>query len=117
MVPGKKMELNEGIRLLTGKSKIDIPLKKKEEKAVSPKAQPAAPVTAASTGPVTSKCTVEENGKLRTFTVTIEPVSGGSTSSIKLYKLMLHYHQCLQTVRQSIHLLAVPLMLLIFWLM
>ena len=29
MVPGKKMELNEGIRLLTGKAKIDIPLKKK----------------------------------------------------------------------------------------
>ena len=25
MVPGKKMELNDGIRLLTGKSKIDIP--------------------------------------------------------------------------------------------
>jgi pyruvate carboxylase subunit B len=80
MVPGKKMELNEGIRLLTGKSKIDIPLKKKEEKAASPKAQPAAPVTAASNGPVTSKCTVEENGKLRTFTVTIEPVSDGNGS-------------------------------------
>ena len=31
MVPGKKMELNEGIRLLTGQGKIDIPLKKKEE--------------------------------------------------------------------------------------
>jgi pyruvate carboxylase subunit B len=30
MVPGKKMELNEGIKLLTGKGKIDIPLKKKE---------------------------------------------------------------------------------------
>ncbi len=28
MVPGKKMELNEGIRLLTGNSKIDIPLEK-----------------------------------------------------------------------------------------
>ena len=80
MVPGKKMELNEGIRLLTGKSKIDIPLKKKEDKTVSPKAQPAAPVMPVSSGPVTSKCTVEENGKMRTFTVTIEPVSGGSTS-------------------------------------
>ena len=80
MVPGKKMELNEGIRLLTGKSKIDIPLQKKEEKTVSPKAQLAAPVMPASNGPVTSKCTVEENGKMRTFTVTIEPVSGGSTS-------------------------------------
>ncbi|MGB5847582.1 MAG: biotin/lipoyl-containing protein, partial [Ignavibacteriaceae bacterium] len=79
MVPGKKMELNEGIRLLTGKSKIDIPLKKKEEKTVSTKEKPASPVTATSTGPVTSKCTVEENGKMRTFTVTIEPLSGSST--------------------------------------
>ncbi len=31
MVPGKKMELNEGIRLLTGKPRIDIPFKKKEK--------------------------------------------------------------------------------------
>ena len=28
MVPGKKLEVNEGIRLLTGKPRIDIPLKK-----------------------------------------------------------------------------------------
>jgi hypothetical protein len=31
MVPGKKMELNDGIWLLTVKGKIDVPLKKKEE--------------------------------------------------------------------------------------
>ena len=31
MVPGKKLEINEGIRLLSGKPRIDIPLKKKEE--------------------------------------------------------------------------------------
>ncbi|RQV98786.1 biotin attachment protein, partial [bacterium] len=31
MVPGKNMELNEGIRLLQGRPKIDLPLKKKEE--------------------------------------------------------------------------------------
>jgi pyruvate carboxylase subunit B len=75
MVPGKKMELNEGIRLLTGKSKIDIPLKKKEP----PKAAAAAPAPVASaapaiTGPVTTRCVVEENGSSRTFTVTVEPL-------------------------------------------
>ena len=32
MVPGKKMELNEGIKLLTGQAKIDIPLKEKRRK-------------------------------------------------------------------------------------
>jgi pyruvate carboxylase subunit B len=74
MVPGKKMELNEGIRLLTGKSKIDIPLKKKkvEEAAPAPAAPAAAP---APTGPVTTRCTVEENGTMRTFVVTLEPAT------------------------------------------
>jgi len=73
------MELNEGIRLLTGKAKIDIPLKKMEEKTVASKAEPTTPLTTITSGPVTSKCTVEENGKMRTFTVTIEPISGSST--------------------------------------
>ncbi len=71
MVPGKKIEANEGIRLLTGKGKIDLPLKKKEEAA--PATAPAAP--AAITAPVTSRCTVEEKGKVRTFMVTIEPAA------------------------------------------
>jgi pyruvate carboxylase subunit B len=75
MVPGKKMELNEGIRLLTGNSKIDIPLIKVEEK-VEAQPIPAAVSSAAPviTGPTVSKCVVEENGKLRTFKVTIEPI-------------------------------------------
>jgi len=72
MVPGKKMELNEGIRLLTGKAKIDIPLKKKEEPKPAVAPAPAAP---AITGPVTSKCTVEENGRQRTFMITLEPAT------------------------------------------
>ncbi|MFH2057145.1 MAG: biotin/lipoyl-containing protein [bacterium] len=77
MVPGKKMELNEGIRLLTGKAKIDVPLKSKEE----PKAAeaPAAPAAVLS-GPVTQRCTVTENGKTRIFTVTVEP-SGGAPAA------------------------------------
>lgn len=79
MVPGKKMELNEGIRLLTGKSKIDVPLKRKEEPA--PAAQ-AAPATAGGgiTGPVTTKCTVDEAGIKRTFTITLEPANSGGSS-------------------------------------
>ena len=80
MVPGKKMELNEGIKLLTGKGKIDIPLKKKEE----PKPEvttAAAPVVAASAGPVTSTCKVEEGGKVRTFVVTVEPAATATATS------------------------------------
>jgi len=78
MVPGKKMELNEGIRLLTGKGKIDIPLKKKEEPVAAPVATPAAPIPG---GPITSTCKVEEGGRVRTFIVTVEPNSPGSTKS------------------------------------
>ena len=79
MVPGKKMELNEGIKLLTGKGKIDIPLKKKEEPA--PAATVAAPVVAAPTGPITSTCKVEEGGKVRTFVVTVEPATSAANPS------------------------------------
>lgn len=76
MVPGKKIEMNEGIRLLTGKGKIDLPLKKKEEpKAEAPAASGVAPVLS---GPVTSRCTVEENGKVRTFIVTVDTQEAGS---------------------------------------
>lgn len=88
MVPGKKMELNEGIRLLTGKSKIDIPLKKKEEKVEAPvsAAQKIAMPQTKITEPTVSKCVVEENGKSRVFTVTIEPVSkaGEAKSETKI---------------------------------
>jgi len=75
MVPGKKMELNEGIRLLTGKSKIDVPLKKKEEPKPAAAPAPASAIAPAPalTGPVTSRCTVQENGRTRTFVVTVEP--------------------------------------------
>jgi pyruvate carboxylase subunit B len=74
MVPGKKMELNEGIRLLTGTSKVDIPLKKKaEEAAPAPAAAPAA--APALSGPTTTRCTVEENGTMRTVVVTLEPAT------------------------------------------
>lgn len=75
MVPGKKIEINEGIRFLTGKGKIDIPLKKTEEEKDKSKTKDIkhGPIPFPS-GPVTSKCTIEENGKSRTFLVTIDTV-------------------------------------------
>jgi len=79
MVPGKKMELNEGIRLLSGQGKIDIPLKKKEEPKKEEKPKEAAAESVPS-GPVRTKCTIEENGKTRTFIVTSDPISTPSTS-------------------------------------
>ena len=78
IVPGKNMELNEGIRLLTNKSKIVLPLKKKEEPA--PTAAAAAPAASAAppafSGPVTTTCTVVEGGARRNFRITIEPPAG-----------------------------------------
>ena len=78
MVPGKKMDANEGIRLLTGNFKIDIPLKAKEES--KPKAVAAPVPVPVAAGPVTSRCTVEENGTRRTFIVTLEPVGPARAS-------------------------------------
>jgi pyruvate carboxylase subunit B len=82
MVPGKKMETNEGMRLLMGNPKIDVPLKKKEEPAPAPAPAPAAPVAVSTapafTGPVTTRIHVQEGSTTRTFSVTVEPVGGGS---------------------------------------
>ncbi|NIM47689.1 MAG: biotin attachment protein [Gemmatimonadales bacterium] len=82
MVPGKKMEVNEGIRLLTGNPKVDVPLKKKPEAPAAAPAPAPAPLevpsrTPALTGPVTTRCTVEENGNKRSFVITLEPATGG----------------------------------------
>ena len=77
MVPGKKMELNEGMRLLTGKCRIDIPLKKKEEPKVEEKAKPMPLVVSPSDlAPLTTKCTVVEGGNTRCFMVTVESAAG-----------------------------------------
>jgi len=77
MVPGKKMEANEGIRFLSGKGKIDIPLKKPDvpqAPSVEPESRPAI------FSPVTSRCVVQEGTSTRTFMVTMEPTNGGSSS-------------------------------------
>ena len=83
IVPGKNMELNEGIRLLTDKARINLPLKKKEEAAKpAEETKPAAasvPASAPSwSGPVTTTCTVVEGSNTRTFKITIDPPGGGA---------------------------------------
>ena len=96
IVPGKNMELNEGIRLLTGKAKINLPLKTKEQPtaATAPAPVPATPTptavapaqaalaqatpTPVFTAPVTTQCTVVEGAVTRTFRITIEPPTGTS---------------------------------------
>jgi len=83
MVPGKKMEVNEGMRLLMNKPKIDIPLKKKDKpKEAAPAAVPvAAGAATMPAGPITSRCTVAEGVRERVFTVTLEPVANGAAGS------------------------------------
>ena len=84
IVPGKKMELNEGIRLLEGRPKIDLPLKKKEEKKPkptatngAPKAETQQPTPQTAGGPMTTTCTVVEGGQARQFMVIVD-AQGGS---------------------------------------
>jgi len=76
MVPGKNIELNEGIRLLQGRAKIDLPLKKKVEPkpaaVPAPSAASGGSVMPVFTGPVTTNCDVAENGTTRRFKVTVE---------------------------------------------
>ena len=71
IVPGKNMELNEGIRLLEGRSKITLPLKKKEPIAAG----------AALSAPTKTNITVSEGGKTRTYEVIIEPPASTATPS------------------------------------
>jgi pyruvate carboxylase subunit B len=87
MVPEKNVETNEGIKFLAGNFKIDIPLKKKDEKregdrkaeekpAPSLAPAPAVPVLS---GPITTRCTVDEHGTLRTFLITVEPLTASGS--------------------------------------
>ncbi len=101
-VPGKRMELNEGLRLLLGKARVNLPLKPKEartdEAAAEPLAPSPPPATKPSTqgaaatrseersppqasGPVTTTATVVEGNTKRVFRITLEPVSGSSSAA------------------------------------
>ncbi len=83
MVPGKKMEINEGIKFLTGKGKIELPLKKKEVKeSPSLPQETKLDTTTQILEPVKTKCVVEENGKSRTFMISVEPIGNQSNSNI-----------------------------------
>jgi len=82
IVAGKNMDLNEGIRLLTGKAKIVLPLKKKAEPAAAKEPAAAAGGGFSFTGPVTTSCTVVENGASRRFTVTIEPPAAKAANPV-----------------------------------
>lgn len=78
IVPGKNMELNEGIRLLKGSPRINIPLKKKPQAETAEVAPAAAPAAPAFSGTITTNCSVEENGQTRNFRITIQGPSGGA---------------------------------------
>jgi pyruvate carboxylase subunit B len=86
MVPGKNMDVNEGIRFLTGNVKIDIPLKKRNgEKPAPVSPAPAMPTSTQAqapvvpvNGPLSTRCTVTEDGRVRTFLVTVEPIGAAS---------------------------------------
>ncbi len=72
IVPGKNIELNEGIRLLEGRSKITLPLKKKVP------AGGAATLTA----PTKTKVTVNAEGGTRTYEVIIEPPASAAAPAL-----------------------------------
>ncbi len=72
IVPDKNMELNEGIRLLEGRPKITLPLKKKEP------AGGAATLTA----PTKTKVTVNAEGGTRTYEVIIEPPASSAAPAL-----------------------------------
>ncbi len=78
LVPGRDLELNEGIRLLTGRSTIVLPLKQKAE---APAPAATAPAAAALDAPVSTTCQVEERGVVRTFRITIAPPAAGAPAA------------------------------------
>ena len=74
IVPGKRMELNEGLRLLLGQARVNLPLRAAErDEPAAPAAPAAAPAPSAThTGPVTTTATVVEGGVTRVFQITLE---------------------------------------------
>jgi pyruvate carboxylase subunit B len=74
MVPDKKIDINEGIKLLTKNPRIEIPLKRRAapETIESVKTNAAAASHSFISDKIIQRCTVEENGKSRTFIVTLE---------------------------------------------
>jgi pyruvate carboxylase subunit B len=76
IVTGKDLELNEGIRLLTGRARINLPLKSAAdtgENAAAKASAPGAAATPAWRDPITTEVSVQEAGRTRVFSVTIAP--------------------------------------------
>ncbi len=77
LVPGKDVELNEGLRLLTGRARVNLPLKavpEPEPEAETPAPSVAAPAATPAgpwPAPVVTTVTVEEGGVARSFRVTV----------------------------------------------
>jgi pyruvate carboxylase subunit B len=80
IVPGKSLDLNEGIRFLTGKPRISLPLRAKPEATPTAPAAPAAatPSTSPWRDTVTTDCTVVEGTTTRRFQITIAPPPGAT---------------------------------------
>lgn len=74
-IPGKDMELNEGIRLLEGRPKISIPLKKTAEQSAEKG------LVAVQSDVFTTNIEVDEGGRSRSFRVTISPPQVSSQDS------------------------------------
>lgn len=73
ILPGRKMEANEGMRFLTGNAKIDVPLKKAPARPAG-----ATATVPAITSPFTTQVSVTEGGRVRRFSVTVEPLWSGA---------------------------------------
>jgi pyruvate carboxylase subunit B len=83
IVPGKHMDLNEGIRLLIGTPKIALPLKTVSAPAKDTSSAASGPAAVMTfTGPFSTSCTVTENGTSRRFRVTIEPPTGAAVNVV-----------------------------------
>jgi pyruvate carboxylase subunit B len=87
-VPGKRMELNEGLRFLRGEARISLPLKARPEPVAAPSAStgplasaggngrtPPVPAGAPAPvrGPISTTATVVEGGTTRVFRITLVP--------------------------------------------
>jgi len=75
IIPGKEMELNEGIRLLDGRAKIALPLKKSET------SQAGNGSSSIPSGNFKTKIHVDEGGRSRSFTVTVSPPPTATTNA------------------------------------
>lgn len=78
VVPGKSMDLNEGIRFLEGRARIVLPLKSTNREPSTP----SQPTVQTITQRTSIQCEVVENGKKRFFEVTVDPPSAQAMAAV-----------------------------------